>query len=494
MAMGHRLRDSRGDFPKPSREEQVPVVIAGGGVAGLSAAWRLAKKTPVPFQLFELESSVGGNSAFGENSVSAYPWGAHYLPIPTPESHMICELLVELGVITGFDGQGRPRYHSQYLCHDPEERLLYKGHWQEDLQPHVAEEREELARFLELMSGYRGKRGPDGKRLFAIPLEESSHDPETRALDKISMAEFLKTHDFRSETLHWYVNYCCRDDFGATADRVSAWAGIHYFAARGGDPADSIDPFAVLTWPEGNGWLVKKMSERIGGGIQTGALITAIRQDGVDVFYPQKNETVRYRSEAVIVALPRFVAGRLMEEWRSTPPEDLKQFHYAPWMVANITLKGMPHSKRGDFPLAWDNVRYGGEMLGYVVATHQSLSPKTDTVLTLYWPLSHLEPKAARGEAYRRSHREWSTLAIRELEKMHPGIGPQVQNVDVCVWGHGMICPVPGFIWGEARQAALKNQGRIFFAHSDMSGISIFEEAHYRGVTAADQVLRLLRV
>jgi hypothetical protein len=30
----------------------------------------------------------------------------------------------------------------------------------------------------------------------------------------------------------------------------------------------------------------------------------------------------------------------------------------------------------------------------------------------------------------------------------------------------------------------------VVFAHSDMSGISIFEEAQYRGVAAAETVLR----
>jgi len=30
------------------------------------------------------------------------------------------------------------------------------------------------------------------------------------------------------------------------------------------------------------------------------------------------------------------------------------------------------------------------------------------------------------------------------------------------------------------------------FAHSDVSGLSLFEEAQFRGVTAADRVLRLI--
>ena len=37
-----------------------------------------------------------------------------------------------------------------------------------------------------------------------------------------------------------------------------------------------------------------------------------------------------------------------------------------------------------------------------------------------------------------------------------------------------------------------KNFGKVFYANSDLSGFSIFEEAQYRGVRAADRVLKLM--
>ena len=47
----------------------------------------------------------------------------------------------------------------------------------------------------------------------------------------------------------------------------------------------------------------------------------------------------------------------------------------------------------------------------------------------------------------------------------------------------------PGFLWGAARQQMLAAHGPIVFAHSDMSGLSIFEEACTRGVQAAEALL-----
>src|SRR6188768_1586993 len=70
LARGHRLR--QGGFPAPSRHEQVDVVIAGGGVAGLAAAWRLHEAGFDRFRLIELEDHVGGNARSGRNHVSAY--------------------------------------------------------------------------------------------------------------------------------------------------------------------------------------------------------------------------------------------------------------------------------------------------------------------------------------------------------------------------------------------------------------------------------------
>jgi glycine/D-amino acid oxidase-like deaminating enzyme len=61
---------------------RVPVVIVGGGIAGLSAAWQLERGGFRDYVLLEMEREAGGNSRGGENAVSRYPWAAHYVPVP----------------------------------------------------------------------------------------------------------------------------------------------------------------------------------------------------------------------------------------------------------------------------------------------------------------------------------------------------------------------------------------------------------------------------
>ncbi|MNG18805.1 hypothetical protein D3C84_1029030 [compost metagenome] len=53
-----------------------------------------------------------------------------------------------------------------------------------------------------------------------------------------------------------------------------------------------------------------------------------------------------------------------------------------------------------------------------------------------------------------------------------------------------MISPVPDFLFGQAKENAAKNiENRIYFAHTDLSGISIFEEAFHQGINAVNQIL-----
>jgi hypothetical protein len=47
-----------------------------------------------------------------------------------------------------------------------------------------------------------------------------------------------------------------------------------------------------------------------------------------------------------------------------------------------------------------------------------------------------------------------------------------------------------GFVWGKERRAAAQPYSGINLAHSDLSGLALFEEAFDRGVRAAEAILR----
>jgi len=108
---------------------------------------------------------------------------------------------------------------------------------------------------------------------FTVPMEIGLSDT-TAALDKISFADWLHEQRMDSRLLRWYMNYCCRDDYGATTNNTSAWAGIQYFASR--EPEEK----GPLTWPEGNGWIVRRLLERVGSFVSTNRMVHKISRRG----------------------------------------------------------------------------------------------------------------------------------------------------------------------------------------------------------------------
>jgi phytoene dehydrogenase-like protein len=341
LERGHRLR--QGGFPPPSVTEETAIVIAGGGIAGLAAGWTLAEAGFRNFRLLELEDRVGGNSRSGRNAVSAYPLGAHYLPIPNREAGAVRHLLRRAGALTG-EAEGAPVYDPYQLCGDLQERLLWRGRWQEGLIPRTgltARDQADLEAFHAAMEAFKARVGADGRPAFATPVAYSSRDADLLALDRIGFGDWLRAQGWGSPVLHAYLRYCTRDDYGCEPGQVSAWAGIHYFAGRRGWAAGA-DGDNVLTWPEGNDRLARFMAAAFPASIRSGRIVHRVARDGeavlVDSFDVAAGRTVRTRAAAAILAMPHFVAARVAPGLvpRST------SLSYAPWLVANVTVDRLP--------------------------------------------------------------------------------------------------------------------------------------------------------
>jgi len=294
-------------------------------------------------------------------------------------------------------------------------------------------------------------------------------------LDRITRGEWMRREGLYAEPLKWLVDYSCRDDYGTRLEEISAWAGIHYFAAR---PESEHGP---LTWPEGNGWILRKLLEKLGRYVRAGEMVVRVRREGTR--WQVVTEKCVWDCDAVVWAAPTFLASWVVEGVAPWPMD------YAPWMIANLTLERRPANK-GAEP-AWDNVIYQSPSLGYVDATHQSLAMHKDQAV---WTYYHAMAEG-RGIDQRRillgsDWKGWTERIFADLERPHPEIRQCVRRVDIFRNGHAMPKPLPGFLANPERVRRTKGEGRLFFANTDVSGLSLFEEAQYRGVTAARGVLR----
>ncbi|RYY73136.1 MAG: hypothetical protein EOO24_46625, partial [Comamonadaceae bacterium] len=246
---------------------------------------------------------------------------------------------------------------------------------------------------------------------------------------------------------------------------------------------------------------LQALAQRLGERLKPAHVVTRIAEtrEGVEVdaFDAGAQTTVRWQAEHCIVALPVFIAARVVEN----PPEVLRNaaahLRYAPWLVANVHIRvPLADNAHGAAP-SWDNVAYGTRGLGYVDARHQTLDPTpAPTVLSWYRPLgpSTYDTGDGRRQLLDRPWTAWRDELLGELSVPHPDLASLATRIDITRYGHAMAIPTPGLLSQIGLQrpsplrSALSNQehgrvtaGRLAFAHADWSGYSIFEEAFTRG-------------
>ena len=501
LPAGHMLRDGSLNRP-PESEHTCETLVLGSGAAALSAAWYLARHGHNNFLLAEGFERNGNNAAYTAHGLYA-PTGAHYLAQPSAESVYVRAMLEEFGIIEGYGADGRPVYSDTDLVNAPDERLFYQGRWQHALLP---VQDQDSRRFFALVQSLKTLRGSDGRKVFAIPVALSSQDSRWRALDTQTFAQWLDAEGYRSPTLRWYLDYCCRDDYGQSAGHVSAFAGLHYFAARG-----NREDATVRTWPDGLNHLSERLrraarlqtlerqpenrewSFRLPAGLDAAAVHISENADAVSVLlrHNVSGRTVRIAAKNLICAIPLNVAARITEQPERYGFSPRPAGEHAPWLVSNFVLRGFP-PETGRSELAWDNIVHGSGGLGYVCATHQHIyvAKPEYTLFTAYTALDNAPPAEVRRRLLAAEARDLIEPAAQDLLAVYGRrLWRHVEHIAITARGHAMSVPQPGYLSRSDLAALRRHRSRIVFAHSDLSGYSVFEEAVYWGVEAAKKIL-----
>lgn len=502
MDFGHMVRDYAA-IPEPNSTWSCDLIILGSGASALTAAWKLTKENQSNFILLEGPEPNGNNAGIDNNELH-YPTSAHYLALPSMESRHIREMLSDIGVLLGDPYIEKPEYDEMALIHAPEERLLNNGSWQESMLPKVDQDSK---RFFSLVERLSIAKGEDNKKLFAIPIIQSSNDSNWRKLDSLTFEQWLTENNYKSESLRWYLNYCARDDYGQGIDKISAWAGLHYFCSRAGH-AKNAENGSVITWQDGLASLSNKLRAYVDfkrssimqpnnkekkPQIMSGSVLQATEhKDHVELLVGSMIngifKTAKIFAKKVICAMPLYIASRVItdiETYGFAPHENMPT--YAPWMVASFVLNQYPQEPKNTF-LAWDNVVKEGDGLGYVVSTHQLIraAKPERTAFTAYRPLDHDEPAIIRTWLIDAKEQDLVNLASSDLKLAYgSALWQHLEQIDITLRGHAMAVPTPGYLSNNGLQALQKNNSRILFAHADLSGYSVFEEAAWWGYQAA---------
>jgi monoamine oxidase len=503
QALGHRLRDrlEAADGGAPASTRTVTLAIVGAGVAGLAAA-RAARAAGIDDLLvLDLHGQPGGNSRghrIGDGAATRpCPLGAHYLPVPGHGTRELFDWCHELGLLR--HELGRSVADERHLCHTPQERLFFEGTWHEGLLPPAepgSVTQQQYVRFARWVDESRRELG------FGLPTRRGRWTAGHADLDRQTFADALAARGLQDPRLLGYLDYCCRDDYGAGPETVSAWAGLHYFASRhglhvAGTESQDDDHDRVFTWPEGNAWLVQRLAAGLGDRLQLQRLVRRVQalRHGVwiEAWNAATERPERIVAQRAIVAVPLHVAARIVAPVLDVLHQAATAAPQAAWLVTNLTLERLPLARPG-LPLAWDNVRFGSGMhLGYVYAGHQQLAQALAPpwVFTAYtaWPNGQRQALLAADRT------SLLNMVLAELALLHPDLPRAVVQADLTRHGHAMSIPVPGVRSHAALRAlaeATADTPRLHWAHSDLAGSSVFEEAFTAGHTAGIAAARAL--
>ncbi len=291
---------------------------------------------------------------------------------------------------------------------------------------------------------------------------------------------------------------------------MSAWAGIHYFASRhgfpvpGDDSSASTERDAVLTWPQGNGWLSERLAAPLQSRLHTGRVVQRIDASGasgviVDAFDTGARSVERWHATHCIVALPLFIAARVVQD----PPAALiaAAAQSAPRTVDRVEHPDRRRARRSPrcaTELGQRDPRIKPRSATSMRCTRACSACRVATVLTHYHALLSTEPDCAtaRRALLERPWSHWRDFVLADLSVPHPDLRAKAARIDITRWAHAMSAPVPG-VRSSAALAALQSQpanARLQFAHGDLSGYSVFEEAFAQGHRAGSAVAQAMRM
>ena len=376
------------------------------------------------------------------------------------------------------------------LCHSPQERLFIDGGWHDGLLPPVealpaAERATTLAEYRALRRRRRG-RGRRRRASRSRPRARAGAIRSPRST-RVTFAAWLDAQGLAAPALRWYLDYCCRDDYGAGSADVSAWAGLHYFASRHGFHAPGDD--AQRRRSEARAHLARRQRLARASASPRRSAIACIRaasSSRVDEGRARGRRRRLERGDAssasagprarVVLATPLFVAARLL----AAPPAALRdaagRVRHAPWLVANLQLDAAARRSPRRARRRGTTCSTAARGLGYVDAMHQSTRAVAGpTVLT------RLRRRSAPA-ATRRSPSSAAACSpttggrgprrvIADLAPAHPDLAAKLRRVDLMRYGHAMSIPVPGVRSSAALRALAAPQRRVHFAHADLVGV-----------------------
>lgn len=424
----HQLRDNH-VFDLPAPTKKTDIIIIGGGVAGLSAAYFLRGKD---FLLLEKEEHFGGNAYQEEYDGAIFATGSAYAERGDYGDQLCKEMGLTLPLIN---------------CPDPTliNKTFVPDTWNTGLDqlPYKKEVRDSFKKFR------------DDVRKIKI-LER---------MDELDAQPFTNfTKNYAPEIQQWWDGYG-PSNWGAICEDTSALVGLGGVQAliTGEDAQRAILPggLGCITHK-----LVEVLSPKYKERMVHDATVVAVVQekDSVRCTYFHAGQLTTVEAKAAIVCTPKHITSRLVHDLPSSQKTAMRRTRFAPYPVINAIFD-KPVYNRG-----YDNWCPGNTFTDFIVAdwtirNNPGYKQKYN-ILSFYTPLREFQRATLLNVD------DCKSLAARVLadfQKIMPEFNVDPIEVRVYRRGHPMFMAVPGQ-YTKNRLAAAQPMDRIFFGNSDSGG------------------------
>jgi len=423
-----KVRDQH-SFATPGASRHTGIVIIGGGMAGLSAAYFLRDKD---WLLLEKEDHFGGNAYQEEYDGQVFATGSAYDFRGSFSDQLATELglhmpLIDMPDPTIDNGQHVPDTWRSGLAHLP---------YKKEVVASFQKFRDDV-----LKIDVRGK------------LNE---------LDAKPFTDFLG--NYAPEVAKWWDAYG-PSNWGAFTEDTSAFIGLFdaQYLIKGEDNTRAILPGGLGCISHKLVEVLKpKYAERMLGG----ATVVSVVQDsdGVRVTYSQDDKLTTVAARLAIICTPKFITSRLVHPLADDQKQAMCRMRYAPYPMINMIFD-KPVYRRG-----FDNWCPGNSFTDFIVAdwtirNTPGYTPKYN-ILTFYTPLRESERSTLMQEE---DCKRLAGKVLQDFQKALPEFNIDPVEIRIYRRGHPMMMAVPGQ-FTQNRFVASRPMERIFFANSDSGG------------------------
>jgi|GEM_PF-928145 len=442
--------------PAHSDDTIYDVIIIGGGLSGLTAAWYLRDHRIL---LLERKDTAGGLALRGVSKEGvAYGRGSAYFSKPRGQ---VEKIYADLG-LDPVEKRAIPEPSDSFFWNG----RLYIGVWEEETLRHLPRG---FSQFKEAI------REAEAKGLIAEqPMEEAAN----LQLDLSTAAGFIKP--FGPELKDFMDSYS-QSALGAKTDQINAMAFLNFYLA---------EMETRYAWPGGTAGASLRLNNLLTahnpGILRTGAHVTRVRNvaGGVEITWQEAGAAREARARFAVMAVPLLTASWLMDDYPDDRRRLVARLPYANYVVHTVFTSRELFT--GSYDTWFANRSFSDVITARWIeaAGFRPAVPAGPGILSIYQPLSPAR-KVDLGDTNKVA--DLAMTALQELAEMIPDLAKEARlEVESYRWPASIHVVPPGYFstWVPTLKPPV---GRVYFAGNNL-GTPSFEEALYRGWRAAKDV------